>query len=412
VLDYADISGKRIIKTALHRTLTIPEANSAAAIEAMSRFAINPKWLIYLPPTMSPSATSQEPNLLEHPAEAFGYFAEQGVTRVICEEKHMGSRAIIVLCRTGDAAKARFGVETGETGAIYSRTGRTFFRDTAQTEEVLGVIRAAMDEARLWDELETDWICLDAEIMPWSAKAQGLIREQYAPAGSAARIGLGAAVTAMRTAAERGADMADLLDHFEARADKAARYADAYRGYCWDVASIDDLKIAPFHILATGSGLHMDQNHEWHMTTLARLATGRHQVIMATPNRVVDIADGAQVADVTDWWTGLTTGGGEGMVIKPLDFIVQGARGLVQPALKCRGPEYLRIIYGPEYDNSDNLSRLRRRGLGKKRSLASREFALGHEALTRFVAGEPLRRVHECVFAILALESEPVDPRL
>jgi len=99
-------------------------------------------------------------------------------------------------------------------------------------------------------------------------------------------------------------------------------------------------------------------------------------------------------------------------VVKPLDFTVRGARGMVQPALKVRGSEYLRIIYGPEYDLEGNLVRLCKRGLGLKRSLAMREFTLGEEALLRFVAREPLRRVHECVFAILALECEPVDPRL
>ena len=104
--------------------------------------------------------------------------------------------------------------------------------------------------------------------------------------------------------------------------------------------------------------------------------------------------------------------GGEGMVVKPLDFIARGEKSLIQPALKVHGPEYLRIIYGPEYDLPDNLARLRHRGLSGKRALALREFALGHEALTRFVTGAPLRSVHECVFAVLALESEPIDPRL
>jgi len=100
------------------------------------------------------------------------------------------------------------------------------------------------------------------------------------------------------------------------------------------------------------------------------------------------------------------------MVVKLLDYVAQGRRGLVQPALKSRGPEYLRIIYGPEYIEPEYLERLRNRSLGRKRSLASREFALGIEGLERFVRGEPLRRVHECAFAVLALESEPVDPRL
>ena len=112
------------------------------------------------------------------------------------------------------------------------------------------------------------------------------------------------------------------------------------------------------------------------------------------------------------WWTELTEAGGEGMVVKPLANLTRGKRGLVQPGLKVRGREYLRIIYGPDYTEPANLDRLRERGLGLKRSLATREYALGLEALDRAARGEPLWRVHECVFAVLALESEPVDPRL
>ncbi|WJI59682.1 hypothetical protein NLY33_13635 [Mesorhizobium sp. C432A] len=127
---------------------------------------------------------------------------------------------------------------------------------------------------------------------------------------------------------------------------------------------------------------------------------------------MVDLADAGSCAEAVAWWETLTDSGGEGMVVKPHDFVSRNKKGLMQPALKVRGQEYLRIIYGPEYDAPDNLVRLRERGLGGKRSLALREFALGHEALKRFVAKEPLRRVHECVFGVLALESEPIDPRL
>ena len=87
-------------------------------------------------------------------------------------------------------------------------------------------------------------------------------------------------------------------------------------------------------------------------------------------------------------------------------------KGLVQPGLKVRGREYLRLIYGPDYTEPGHLDRLRQRALSHKRSLALREYALGLEALDRVARGEPLWRVHECVFAVLALESEPVDPRL
>jgi protein phosphatase len=148
------------------------------------------------------------------------------------------------------------------------------------------------------------------------------------------------------------------------------------------------------------------------METLHRLAACDPGFVIATPFLEVDVTNEADVEKASFWWEQLTSKGGEGMVVKPLDFLARGPKGLVQPAIKCRGREYLRIIYGPEYTADDQLARLRSRGLAGKRSLAVREFALGIEALERFVAREPLRRVHECAFGVLALESEPVDPRL
>jgi protein phosphatase len=405
------VLGKRIVTTRASRKFTIEENNAMAALEVMARHAINPKWLIYLPPTMSPSETSRRDGLLEHPDEAFTYFKAEGVQRVIVEEKHMGSRALLVVCRDADVARERFGVVTGETGAIYSRTGRSFF-DAEMTEAVLARIRSAMDAADFWDRQQTGWALLDAEIMPWSAKAQSLIREQYAATGAAAKTGLSCAVAALKQAAKRQNDVGDLLAHMETRRSAANKYTDAYGRYCWPVTTLDDYRIAPFHILATEGGVHMDRDHLWHMSELAKLAKTGDKLIMATAHHLVDLEDEASTGSACDWWAQLTAEGGEGMVVKPLQFVSQGRRGIVQPAIKCRGAEYLRIIYGPEYDLARNLTRLRSRGLGKKRSLAIREFLLGREALDRFATREPLRRVHEAVFAVLALESEPVDPRL
>lgn len=178
------------------------------------------------------------------------------------------------------------------------------------------------------------------------------------------------------------------------------------------MTSVADLKLAPFHLLATEGKVHTSADHVWQMTTLARLCDAEPGLLLKTPFKVIDLTDEASRAEGIRWWEELTGRGGEGMVVKPFDFVATGRRGLVQPAVKCRGREYLRIIYGPEYTASENLERLRSRGLGAKRSLALREFALGVEALERFVRYEPLRRVHECVFGVLALESEPVDPRL
>ncbi|HEU4870115.1 MAG TPA: polynucleotide kinase-phosphatase, partial [Pyrinomonadaceae bacterium] len=412
VLDIEDVIGKRIVSTRLHRTVTIREENGIAALEVMSRFAANPKWLIYLPPTMSPTDTSQLPDLLEHPAEAFSYFRHQGIAKVVCEQKHMGSRAVVVVCRDEDAARQRFGVVGDGSGICYTRTGRRFFEDKALEIQFITTIQTAISAAGLWDEFNTDWFCLDCELMPWSAKAQELLRQQYAAVGAASRVSLAQAVTALDQAASRVDDVGPLLDRYRAREEAARQYTDAYRRYCWPVNSMADLKLAPFHLLATEGKVHTDKNHIWHMETLKRACDASEGLMLATSHIVVDVTDPSSQEAGIRWWEELTSAGGEGMVVKPFDFIARGPRGLVQPAVKCRGREYLRIIYGPEYTAPENLERLRSRGLSTKRSLALREFALGLEGLERFVQREPLRRVHECVFGVLALESEPVDPRL
>jgi protein phosphatase len=409
LLDLADVTGKRIVGTRLHGNVTIREENATAALEVMSRFAANPKWLIYLPPTMSPSETSNAPGYLEHPAEAFAYFRHAGVPRVVCEEKHMGSRAVVIVCRDEDAARKAFGVTNEGIGICHTRTGRRFFDDAQLEGEFLGRVQAAATAAGFWDEFKTGWLCLDCELMPWSAKAQELLKQQYAAVGASARASLQAEVAALEQAARQGLDVGELMNHTHGRRQMAADYVEAYRRYCWPVNSVNDLKLAPFHLLATEGQVHADKPHEWHMKALARLAGG---IIVATPYRVIDVTDANSEAQGIRWWEELTGKGGEGMVVKPYDFIVKGRRGLVQPAVKCRGREYLRIIYGPEYTAAENLERLRSRGLSIKRSLALREFALGIESLERFARKEPLRRVHEAVFGVLALESEPVDPRL
>jgi protein phosphatase len=417
VLDADDVLGKRIISTRLMNRVTILEGNATAALEVMSRFAVNPKWLVYLPPTMSPCETSKLPGLLEHPAEAFAHFQAEGVARVIAQEKHMGSRAVLIVCRDESVARARFGVREAEIGVIVTRTGRRFFDNPEVESALLGRVRDALTRADLWTILATDWVCLDAELMPWSAKARELLRSQFAAVGAAGQAALPSALTALTRATDRlpleeRGRAEEVAAALARRAEGVDRFVAAYRQYCWPVTSLADYKLAPFHLLASEGKVHLDRDHRWHMETLATLASADPELLVATRHLVIDLENEAEVTRATRWWTELTENGGEGMVVKPLDFVVEGPRGLVQPAVKCRGRDYLRIIYGPDYDTEENLVRLRRRGLGHKRSLALREFALGIEALERFVRREPLRKVHECVFGVLALESEPVDPRL
>jgi protein phosphatase len=411
LLRIEDVIGKRIIPTRLQRNVTVREENAIAALEVMSRFAVDPRWLIYLPPTMSPSETSQEPGYLEHPAEAFAYYRAQGIPKVVCERKHMGSRAIVIVCRTEATARARFGVVDDGLGICYTRTGRRFFDDRALEAAFLTRLRTAIDAAGWWDTYRTDWVCLDCELMPWSAKAQALLRDQYAAVGAASRASLAEAVAALEQAAAHNTEVASLLPRYRERQELAGRYVAAYGHYCWPVNGLEDLVLAPFHLLATESAVHL-RDHLWQMETLATLCQTDPSFLLATSYQVVDVTDPVSCQAGVDWWEELTAAGGEGMVVKPLEFVARGSRGLAQPALKSRGREYLRIIYGPEYTLPEHLERLRARGLGRKRSLALREFALGIEALERFVRQEPLYRVHECVFGVLALESEPVDPRL
>ena len=411
LLDIEDVQGRRVISTQLRGNISVREENAAAALEVMSRFALDPRWLAYLPPTISPCETSKLPGLLEHPAKVFDYYRNNGVSSVICEEKHMGSRAVVVVGRDAAAIERRFGITGESAGTCYTRTGRRFFEDPIVEAEFLGRIRQTFEKAGLWADLDTDWALLDCELMPWSMKAQELLQEQYAAVGAAAQTGLSAAQILLRQAEARGIDTSAVLPRLHERLSLTQLYRASYARYCWPVTSLSDIKLAPFHLLASEGAMHTDRDHLWHLDAAARLRRADPDLFRETRHKVVNL-NSPDEDDATLWWQELTGDGGEGMVVKPTAFVATGKRGLVQPAMKCRGREYLRIIYGPEYTRPENLERLRNRGLSTKRSLALREFAVGLEGLQRFVERQPLYRIHECAFAVLALESEPVDPRL
>lgn len=412
VLDVADVTGRHIVETTYGHNITIKEENAITALEVMSRFAINPKWLIYLPPTMSPSETSRLDGFLEYPDEAFEYYKDAGVEKVVCEEKHMGSRAVVIVGRDETAIRQTFGIENEGIGTVYTRTGRSYFNDKKTEQDFLLLINDALEKSGFYDRFQTSWVCLDAELMPWSAKAQSLLETQYGSVGAAAKFGLQGAVTALQQAAARNDDAQVLLKKYQLKQQQTTQFIEAYRRYCWPVHRLTDYKLAPFHILATEGKAWVHESHEWHMENIQLICEEDPSILLATPYKIVDLNDEASVQDATDWWLSLTAKGGEGMVVKPFQYIHTNKKGLVQPAIKIRGQEYLRIIYGPEYSTPEYLSRLKVRGLSAKRSLALREFALGVEGLERFIKKEPLRRVHECVFGVLALESEPIDPRL
>ncbi|WP_423920104.1 polynucleotide kinase-phosphatase [Frigoribacterium sp. 2-23] len=402
-----DVLGKQVVTTRAFGSVGIREDNAAGALEVMSRFATDPRRLVYLPPTMSPPHVSSLPDLLEHPAEAFASYWREGVERVICEEKHMGSRAVVLVTRDPE----RFGAPAGWRGAVHTRTGRPFF-DDATTDVFLERLDRAAEAAGLWAELDASWLLFDAELLPWSLKAGPMIREQYATVAAAATAALPAAVRSLQVAADRGVDVAGLLERTTTRAANAEAYRDAYRRYSAPVSGLDGVQLAPFQLLASTGASHLAADHRWHLGIADRLAEADAEFIRRTRHVEVELASAESEAAATTWWEELTAAGGEGMVVKPVAGLVRGSRALAQPGIKVRGAEYLRIIYGPDYRDPENLARLRDRDVGHKRSMALREYALGVEAVERFVAEEPLWRVHQAVFGVLALESEPVDPRL
>jgi protein phosphatase len=410
-LTLADVAGKRSIRTRFGPPVTVREDNAAAALETMSRFAVDPRWLRYLPPTMSPVGSDRD-DLLESPGAAVRHYAELGVGDLVCEEKHMGSRACLVIVDGPDTARRCFGVAGGR-GAIYTRTGRAFF-DDADTAEVLARVSAAA--VPVMADLECSWMILDAEILPWNIKGEGLIRAEFAEVSAAATDENDLLTDELAMAGQRGLDVAELTGRAGSRRRDLYAFTAAYGRYVVAGATLADVRIAPFEVLACGGGASGDRTLEnrpraWHLACADALVAADPEVFTTTRRITVDARDPDSVARAESWWHERTSGGAEGMVVKAAANMVRDTTGRVLPVgLKVRGPDYLRIIYGPGY--LDDLGRLRSRDLRHKRSMAAREYRLGREALSRHVEGAPLWQVHECVFGVLALESEPVDTRL
>ena len=410
ILFFDELVGKKRIETRYKNTVVVPAANAAAALEVVSRFSVDPRWLIYVPPTMAPPPTTETGPYLEHPEQAIEYFVNRGVTDLIAEEKHMGSRALMVICRDKEYAKKRFGVEDEKQGIVYTRTGRPFFKDDDFEQEMIERFAKSLTEAKFWDVFHSDWFLLDMEIMPWSAKAQELLQRQYGPTAEAALMSSQALIDVVRFGREVvGLDA--VLEKVQKQNENARKFKETMEGYCWQATNIEDYRIAPFHILASEGHVFVDQPHHWHMDMISKFSEF-DDILVATKYKRFDASNAEHIKDLIFWWREHTEAGQEGLVIKPNDFIVKGEKGYVQPAMKVRGQDYLRIIYGPDYDLPENIERLRQRGLARKWSLAMREFSLGLEGLHRFVEYKPLMKVHECALGVLALESEPVDPRL
>ncbi|MFE4893780.1 polynucleotide kinase-phosphatase [Peribacillus butanolivorans] len=377
------------------------------AIDTVSHFTIPIEQLIYIPPTMSPTPSpSSLENYLEHPKEAIDYYRSHGIQTMIAEKKHMGSRAILFLFKDTEAAKKHTGIES--LGVIYTRTGRRFF-DVATEEELVLKINQDLHESGYFEKYDTDYVLLDAEIMPWNLKAKELISSQYAHVSENAILDRTMLKEKIAEAARENMELKGWLEEYEQKLENAYTFKEVFQKYCWEIEDINSIQIAPFHVLAHSNETFFDQPHTWHMEMNREFAT-RSSLFVETEYKL--ITSEASEEEVIKWWQDITSEGHEGIVIKPEFYISRNKGKLLQPAIKVRGRKYLNIIYGMDYLLPKNLERLKSRNTGKKQKLALREFSLGIEGIQRYVKGESIERVHECVLGTLAMESDPVDPRL
>ncbi len=390
--------------TELFGDIHIGEEHVIPAFDALSHVTLPLEDLVYIPPTMSPTPLpSSLEGYLEHPQEAIDYYQQKGITRMVAEKKHMGSRAVLLLFKTKEAALSY--IDRPSLGVIYTRKGRAFFDKT--TEQAI-LEQLNKDLQSYFEEHHTDFVLLDAEIMPWNLKAKELISKQYAHVAENARLDRMQLLSKLLSNS-LDHDLSKWVSEFEKKLKHANIFEEVYQNYCWEVENLEGIQIAPFHVLAHRNRSFFDQPHTWHMEQ-NQLFSELSPLFVQTEWKLIDSDTSA--AEVISWWEALTDDGQEGIIIKPESFICKQKGKLIQPAIKVRGQKYLHIIYGMDYLEPKNLERLKKRNSAKKQKLALREFSLGIEAVNRFVAGESVERVHECVLATLALESDPVDPRL
>lgn len=385
----------------------IPQELVKPAIDAVSHFTVPIEQLVYIPPTMSPTPKpSALEGYLEHPKEAIDYFRSNGIHTMIAEKKHMGSRAILFLFKDQEASEKHTGIRS--LGTIYTRTGKRFF-DHQTEAQLLRQLNEELKRMNYFEDQETDFVLLDAEIMPWNLKAKELISSQYAHVAENALLDRTFIKDKLAAAAEGNSELQQWLEEYEEKLGNAEDFNEVFQKYCWDVDSVSAIQIAPFHILAHSNRTFFDKPHTWHMEMNRHLA-GHSDLFVETEFKV--ISDEASEAEVIEWWKEITEDGHEGIIIKPAFYMARSKGKLLQPAIKVRGSRYLKIIYGMDYLESANLIRLKNRNAGKKQKMALKEFSLGIEGIKRYVNGETIERVHECVLGVLALESDPVDPRL
>ncbi|MEI5907699.1 polynucleotide kinase-phosphatase [Bacillus spongiae] len=386
----------------------IPKEYAIPSIDTVSHYTVPIEELVYIPPTMSPTPQpSALKDYLEHPKEVIEYYRRMGVEKMVAEKKHMGSRGILMLFNSKKSGLKYVGRET--LGVIYTRSGRRFFHDEVESD-ILKRLNDGLNHHNYFQKYETDYVLLDAEIMPWNLKAKELISKQYAHVSENASLDRTMIKSKLEKSINNNKDLEAWFAEYDEKLNNAHIFKEVFQKYCWEIEDINQIQIAPFHVLAHSNETFFNKPHTWHMEMNREFA---RMVDLFVETEFMVIDDSSSEDAAINWWETITSDGHEGIVIKPETFISKSNGGkLLQPAIKVRGRKYLNIIYGMDYLLPENLNRLKKRNVSKKQKLALKEFSLGIEGIRRFVRGESIERVHECVLGTLAMESDPVDPRL
>lgn len=402
----------KMVETEVMGNLPVPLTEYMTAVDVVNQIPIHPKRLIYQPPTMCFPVTSEQEGFLEHPSDIFAYYKKVGVQSVICEQKHMGGRVTLLVCKQTQVAKKRFALPDGQrSSCLYRVKPDASAYEFLQWEHELrskGLFKhleSVIDASGIWESIEANWLLLDCELMPWAISNEPIqgVTELYTGLAAVGLESLEITIETLKGLSKTNDIAHTLVSSLSEDHNNLLSYRDVYRNYCKPVSKLEDIQVAPFHILASDKGLYTHASHEWHLK-IAEILSEKDplDVIQKTEHIYVDLSSEKEQEEAIEWWTELTHAGVEGMVIKPLHFTEFNNDALVQPAIKCRGKDYIRMVYGPNYLN--HLDALRQRVTTTKERLAFFEFALGTEGLKRLIDQKPTSQVLECFIATLALE--------
>lgn len=393
------------------RAEDISAAQKKSALERFSRVNFDHRWLIYLPAGVASLQARPCDEELERPEGAIEYYRDERIERVVVQEKHMGSRGIVVVCRDSAVASNRFGIETETPGCVYTRNGRRFFSDSDTEAVFIDRVIGALSRSNFWKRFSTDWVCLDGEVLPWAIKAAESSEESRL-------VELGFKVVRETLAALEG--LSGMAEYWRrlliARLSGLERYNSLFRRYRGEEVSLSSMRFAPFHLLATEGKTYSGCSHLWHMETLCRVARSGEGFLIPTRYEVLETNSRRSWKPVLKWWNRITAEASEGLMVKPFAFAPVGRRGLAQPALKCRTREHLRLVYGSDYDSREARELLADRGALRhrrnKHRRILRQFAMSVRSLNRFVERDSLDAVHAAVLRVLAEEVPPIERTL